>query len=159
MKYILGVDPGLSGALAWYDPTDRSVIVHDMPTFQIDRNKGHRREIDYYNLGRLIDTYAADTKSAFVERVASMPAQGIASAFTFGEAFGAVKGAIAANLIPMQLITPQVWKRSFGLTQDKDASRRAASQLLPAHGAQWQRSKDDGRAEAVLLAIFGSKFT
>ena len=37
----------------------------------------------------------------------------------------------------------------------KDGSRARASALMPRHASSWTRIKDDGRAEAVLIALWG----
>jgi crossover junction endodeoxyribonuclease RuvC len=87
-----------------------------------------------------------------------MPAQGITSAFNFGFTTGVLHGALAGNQIPMVLVPPSVWKRAYGLIgQDKDASRLAASRLAPAFAQHWPLKKHDGRAEAFLLAHYGSQ--
>ena len=54
-------------------------------------------------------------------------------------------------------MTPQRWKKALSLGQGKDAARARASQLLPAHAHYWQRVKDDGRAEAALIAVYGQR--
>ena len=46
---ILGIDPGLSGALAFLGPN--GLTIHDMPTL----TAGKRREIDEIELARIID--------------------------------------------------------------------------------------------------------
>jgi hypothetical protein len=46
-----------------------------------------------------------------------------------------------------------------GGRENKDASRQKASMLFPKFAHLWARKKDDGRAEAVLLAHYGSKLT
>ena len=56
------------------------------------------------------------------------------------------------------LVPPQVWKRRFNLTSDKDASRARASELLPAHAHLWPLKEHDGRAEAALLALYGARY-
>jgi crossover junction endodeoxyribonuclease RuvC len=65
--------------------------------------------------------------------------------------------AVASSFVPTEYVSPQKWKRHFGLTSDKDESRRAASRLLPKSAHLWARVKDDGRAEAALLAIYGAR--
>lgn len=159
MKKILGIDPGLSGALALYTPaTDASPVgieVIDMPTHEITVNKRKKKAIDLYALATWLDVRRADIRFAVIEDVHSMPAQGVTSSFNFGFAAGSVQGAVAANLIPMRLVRPSTWKANMGLTADKDSSRRLASQKFPAFAALWARKMDDGRAEAVLLAVFG----
>lgn len=152
---VLGVDPGLSGALAFLDGD--VVEIFDMPTYQITVNGKKKRQLDLYSLGRLVDELAERTILAVIEDVHSMPAQGVTSSFNFGFSAGAAQTVIAANLIKMHLVRPVTWKRAMGLTSDKDASRRRASQLFPRHVGKWSRAMDDGRAEALLLAYYGSR--
>jgi len=154
---FIGIDPGLSGAIAVIDMRASHINVVDMPLHTITRNGKAKRQLDLYQLGNWFDLHRNTIKLATIEAVHSMPAQGITSAFTFGFAAGALQGLVAGNAIPMHLVAPLTWKRAFKLTSDKDASRRAASQLFPAFSHLWARAKDDGRAEAVLLAYYGSK--
>lgn len=157
MKYTLGIDPGTHGALALYDG-EATVSTTDMPTFAITvgRKKIKRLIIDLYELGRFFDLYAGSIEKAIVEDVNSQPNDGAIQAFKFGFNCGTVQAMVAAHFIPMTLVRPNVWKRAMGLTSDKDASRRKASMLLPKCAGQWSRVKDDGRAEAALLAVYGS---
>ncbi len=154
MKYILGIDPGLKGAIALYAP-ERQIVIHDMPTHEITINNKKKNRIDIYELARLIDFHAANIEHAYVEEVTASPQMGVTSSFSFGMSAGIVHGIIAANLIPMTFVRPQLWKKHFGLTSDKDASRRKASSLFPLNVGQWSRAQDDGRAEALLIAVYG----
>lgn len=157
----LGADPGLSGAIALYVlDVQHRVIARDMPT--LNAGVGGKRIIDMWALSDQLHQWADDyaIKQAIVERVHSMPAQGVASSFSFGFAAGSLQQAIASAKIPMTLISPATWKISYGLRggrENKDMSRAKASQLFPAFADQWARKKDDGRAEAVLLAHYGSR--
>lgn len=152
---ILGIDPGLSGALCLYDErTDTIVTVADLPVLE-DRKKRH---LDLNAFGRWVDDNAVHIDKAFIEEPAAMPKQGVSSTFRFGFVCGALQGIVAANFIPVRLVSPAKWKRDMGLTSDKDACRRRASQLWPAQSGLWARVKDDGRAEAALLALWGHKF-
>lgn len=152
---ILGIDPGLSGALAFLDAG--RLEVHDMPTHTLTVNGKQRRRLDLYQLADLFAESAAQCRLAVVEDVHAMPGQGVSSSFSFGFCAGAVQAIVAAYDVPVQLVRPAVWKRAFGLTSDKDASRRRASELLPAFADRWPLAKHDGRAEAVLLALYGGK--
>jgi crossover junction endodeoxyribonuclease RuvC len=155
---ILGIDPGLSGALAFYDPEAGTLSIYDMPTFTISVNKKQRRILDEDELARIIGIYQINHDlRAVVESVHSMPEQGVASSFKFGVCFGAIRGALAALQVPRQYVEPAVWKRHFKLTSDKDAARRRASELLPAHAGLWPLKKHDGRAESALLAYYGAQ--
>lgn len=149
--YTGGIDPGLTGAIAFYCPDIELLEVHDMPVFDI---KG-KKKLDLYQLGRIINEMAKDTSNVIIEDPHSMPKQGVASSFKFGSVCGAAQQAVASANIPMQLVAPNKWKRDMRLPKDKDASRQRASQLFPKYAHLWSRKKDDGRAEAALLAWYG----
>lgn len=159
MNYILGIDPGASGALAFYNPKDGHLAVIDMPTKIITKNKKKKVTIDLYQLGSIIDVWKPQVACAYIEQVSAMPGQGVTSCFNFGFAAGAVQAAVAANMIPIHLVTPAVWKRAMGLNSDKGVSRVRATEKFPERSGLWSRVKDDGRAEAALLAHYGANIT
>lgn len=154
-RLILGIDPGLSGALAFYTQSTGQLEVIDMPVFMLKRGGKDRRDINVAELARIID--AAQPSQAFVEQVGSMPGQGISSAFKFGEVVGVIRGCLA--FVHTTFISPAVWKRHHGIASGsgKDASRAKATALFPHHSSLFARVKDDGRAEAALIALYGSK--
>lgn len=139
---ILGVDPGLKGAVAFYFPSHNRVSVEDMPVVA--------GRIDPHALLASIEQLRPT--HAVVEAVATRPGQGISSAFNFGEGCGVVRGIIAAARVPVVFVTPTSWKRHFRLSKDKDESRKRAMELFPANASNFARAKDDGRAEAALIA-------
>ena len=155
MNYILGIDPGAHGALAFFDPKANDLQVYDMPTHQIRKNGALKTTIDLYQLGMLLDSWRNKVKHAIIEAPSALPKQGVTSSFNFGFACGCAQMAVAANIIPMTLVPPATWKRAMGLSSDKDEARRKASMLLPVHAKHWPLVKHDGRAEASLLAYFG----
>lgn len=156
MKYILGIDPGLSGAMALY--ADDYALIIDIPTISVKINNSTKRQIDAYQLGNWLDIRRNQISKAVIESVSAMPQQGVTSTFNFGFTAGVIQGAVAANAIPMVLVRPNVWKRAFGLLgQDKDASRATASRIAPHAAHNWPLKKHDGRAESFLLAVYGSK--
>lgn len=156
--FTLGIDPGLNGALVVYHPDAESLTLLDMPTIDVRVGKSLKRKIDLYQLGNWLDINRNSIGRAIIEEVTSSPQMGVASAFTFGFAAGAVQSAVAANAIPMRMVRPQDWKSSFGLLrQDKDASRLVASRLAPHFAHHWPLKKHCDRAEAFLLAYWGSR--
>lgn len=163
MKFIAGIDPGLSGAIALLDGNNAVAQVYDMPTLEISvmatvkgkRKKTVRRLLDLYALARWFDLHGKDISEAIVEDPQSQPNDGAIAAHKFGFTCGAIQSMVASQFIPVTLVRPQVWKRRMGLTSDKDAARLAASQKLPSASHWWTRVKDDGRAEAALLALYG----
>ena len=158
MTLFIGIDPGLSGGLAFRSGEEMSVL--PMPILTITKAKGVRRVLDLTALANLIDDKTKNKPRihVFIERVASMPKQGVASMFSFGESYGAIKGIIAANFLPMTLVTPVTWKAKLKVSRNKDDARYRASQLMPRFAHLWARRSDDGMAEAALIAFYGQRF-
>jgi hypothetical protein len=100
----------------------------------------------------ILDALQGRTAHAIVERVSSMPGQGIASSFLFGVGFGSVLSILQAMHIPLEFVTPAVWKCSYGLSKDKHASLHKARLMYPT--AELHLAKHDGRAEALLIARY-----
>ena len=158
MTLFVGIDPGLSGALAFRSGEEMDVC--PMPTLTITKAKGTRRVLDLTALANMIDNKTKNQPrvSVFIERVSAMPKQGVASMFTFGEAYGSIKGIVAANFLPMTLVTPVTWKAKLKVSSNKDDARYRASQLMPRFAPFWSRRSDDGMAEAALIAFYGQNF-
>jgi crossover junction endodeoxyribonuclease RuvC len=96
-----------------------------------------------------------------IEDVHAMPKQGVSSSFSFGRALGVAEGVLAGNGLSLRYVSPAKWKKALGLSSDKGVSRRRADkgvsrrraiELWPEHAKAFERVKDDGRAEAALLA-------
>jgi crossover junction endodeoxyribonuclease RuvC len=152
---VLGVDPGVTGALAMLDTDLSALVVCDMPSTLIKVGKTHRRQLSEFWLADTLRIYAPD--EAWIERVHALPKQGVASSFSFGLSYGLARGVLAALGVRVTLVTPNEWKRSFRLGPDKNEARLVASRLFPANAAYFIRARDDGRAEAALLALFGAQ--
>lgn len=148
MRCILGIDPGASGAIAFYFPAHpERMAVEDMPIAA--------GEVDAITLAKRIATMAPDL--AFLERVNAMPGQGVSSTFKFGRAYGVVLGVMGAAGIPLHLVTPAKWKGHLRLSSDKEQARALALRLFPACSEHFKRKKDHGRAEAALIARYGAE--
>lgn len=145
---ILACDPGLTGAIAFYFPSAPDhVAVFDMPVVD--------GEVEPASIIRRIRQMGPTI--AIIERVGPMPRDGAVQAFRFGSAYAAAKVSVAAAGVPYHLVTPASWKRHFrigGGKEGKEQSRALALQLFPASAELFARKKDDGRAEAALLARY-----
>lgn len=152
---ILAVDPGLSGALARYDGQHLSVI--DMPTYVRPAGKRQidRRFIDEAELVRLVQVCGMEADWLIVEQVGGIPNQSASSAFTFGRGVGVIIGAAIGIGLKREEVHPATWKSALKVPADKRAARARASELLPAYSGLWTRQKNDGRAEASLIALWG----
>jgi crossover junction endodeoxyribonuclease RuvC len=155
--YYLGIDPGLSGALALYDPVADTLDVRDMPVFVLPKGKGKRTELDLYGLANIFDGWSELRVYAYIEQVSASPQMGVTSAFSFGGSYWAPQAMCAAHFISLTRVPPQVWKRDLKVPASKDGARAKASVLLPKHSRLWTRVKDDGRAEAALIALYGAR--
>lgn len=159
---IIGIDPGQTGALAFYE-AGKIIAVVDMPVMARIHGKGQK--VDAYTLGTLIMSNRGHLGEAVMEQVDGRPrrtgtgeqvAMGGTSGFNFGESFGIVEGVLGALQIPLRLVTPRIWKKAAGLIgKDKDAARTMAIQLHPEVAEELTRKKDIGRADAICIAHFG----
>lgn len=109
-------------------------------------------------VSRFLTPYLGGLKLAVIESVGAMPKQGLSSTFRFGEGYGLVQGILAGLGVTRTIkATPQVWKASMGVTANKDTSLTLAKNLFPTNAHLFARKKDHGRAEALLLAVFGAR--
>lgn len=152
---IAGIDPGLDGAIALLGP-DR-LTVHDMPTHTTTVNGKQRRQLDLHTLASFFELWGASIILACIEEPSAMPKDGVIQAFKFGFNCAVPQAMAALAMIPVRLVRPSVWKAQIGLTGDKDMSRKLASQIMPKFSSLWPLKKHDGRAEAALLAVYGSR--
>ena len=154
---VTGIDPGMSGAIAFLAADGSLIDVVDMPVFAVtkrvggkDRTKNH---INVHSLGSLIRAH--DTAAlTVIEHVGPMPRDGAMQAFQFGFGAGAIHGACGALGMRIETVTPQKWKKHFGLTADKEQARQLATRRFPAHADRFKRKLDAGRAEACLIALY-----
>lgn len=153
---ILGIDPGLSGALAFLDPERAMMRIVDMPTFEFETTR-RRVKVDPYSVAR--EMLSQPIANMYMEDVAASPQMGTVSAFSFGEGKGILLGVAAATGVPMTQIKPAQWKKLMRVPADKRATVQRASQLFPAVSPLFRGPRGgtyDGRAEAALIALFGA---
>lgn len=145
----IAVDPGFTGAVAVFH--GGSIEVHDMPTLPA---RSGRAELNHHALLDILR--AVEPGTVWLERVSAMPGQGVTSMFRFGQGYGAIEMAVAASGHVLRYVTPQQWKKHFGLIgAAKDASRAVACQRLPGAAHLFARKKDGGRADAALIGLYG----
>ena len=160
MSLILGIDPGLQGAMALVNTHSHRVEeVWDMPVLHV---RGGRGALDLHRLHRMFQEANSgvfqEVDLAVLEEVSAMPRQGVTSSFTFGRVSMAPEAFLVAENIRYQTVRPAVWKRAMRVVADKDSSRQMAARTFPQDADLFSRAKDDGRAEAALLALFGMRF-
>ncbi len=139
MTIYLGVDPGATGALAAV--LDGALLwVEDMP------NPLHGAAI------RDLFDEVGTHYTAAVEQQWTRPGEFATKAHKQGQNYGILLGALGYARIPYRIVSPQTWKKEMRVTKDKDVSRERATELWPGRSDLFARKKDDGRAEAALIA-------
>ena len=147
---ILGIDPGISGGLA---------IVNGVVAGQLTRiEAGIRMPTMQHRGKKLVDGKQMiefllrwDVDVMVCEWVHAMPRQGVTSAFSFGRSTGAVEALGLFWAGRAEWVSPQVWKKHYGLSKDKQASLDLAQQKF-GDDFVWRKKADDGIAEAALIA-------
>lgn len=153
MSFVIGIDPGAAGAVAILE-AGKLVQVFDMPVVEVQVGGKAKRRVAPEILASELRLYNVADTVAVVEQVGAMPGQGVTSMFAFGQAYGLVLGVLAGLWIPTTTVTPTTWKKALKLNAGKDGARAKAAQLWPARAGEFKRVKDDGRAEAALLAYW-----
>ena len=136
----LGIDPGKSGAMAVVNPRGEFVDVIKLKETQHD-------------VWSWLDSYRGSVGFAVLEKVHSMPRQGVASSFKFGESFGFCQGMLVAASIRFELVTPQRWQKALGCMSkgDKNVTKSRAQQLFPG------QKIIHATADALLLAEYARR--
>ena len=151
---IYGCDPGFTGAIALYWTDSGKLEVHDMPVM---KNPKGKTIINLHSLLDVLKNEADEKCMCLLELVHSRPGQNSSAVFRFGQGFGQLQMAVAANKLPVQYVTPAKWKKYFALSKDKNSSRAMAMDRFPRQSSLFKLAKFDGRAEAALLCIYAAE--
>ena len=126
---FLGIDPGKTGGISLhrgdiveaYGFTDKT----PMDIYCVIRQ--------YMRTGLKLAPHSNEKPIAMIEKVHSMPKQGVASSFTFGKGYGFLLGCLTALEIPFEYVTPQKWQRYLGCLSkgDKNVTKQKAQELFP----------------------------
>lgn len=170
---ILGIDPGLSGAICALHINDvikskgfgqwSGQFNHlSVPLLKEDFGETGRNVIDGKRLSMVIRSLVPKQPGepvgeiraiCVLEKVTSSPQMGVVSSFRFGESYGVVQGVLAALGVRRFNVTPQVWKGAAGLIgTSKKESIKKAEELLGIRGL-----KND-EADAAIMAWYGFRF-
>ena len=153
---IIGIDPGISGAICFFE--DGKILdVIEMPTMA--EGKKNKRQVNgsqiYNEILKKINKSENQNTRVIIEQVSAMPGQGVTSMFNFGQSYGILKGICSAMQLPMYFVRPAKWKKYFNLiNSEKDASRTKAIEIFPYFSSQLSKKKDSNKADAILIASF-----
>lgn len=146
-KAYIGIDPGKTGAAALiakrYTGEEYIDIIDYLEPIALTQE-----------IKEWAETY--NIVLAVVEKVHSMPGQGVVSSFNFGVNFGIWRGILSALQIPHVFIPPQVWQKGLFSKTDGYNKKRGLSvvrRLYP--GSQFFKlEKHHNRADALLMARY-----
>ena len=153
---VIGIDPGLSGAIAIIE-NKRVLGIFDMPVMA--EGKKNKRQLNSAQLVNIIreNTNNNEEITVVVEQVNAMPGQGVTSMFNFGQTFGAIKGVCAALELPIYFVRPTKWKKHFELiNSSKDSSRTKVIEMYPSLSSQLSKKKDVNKSDAIWIARYYS---
>ena len=165
-KTIIGIDPGLSGAIAVII-NDRTYTAHDVPILEVKNGKKIKCRYNVAAICQLLRQVRDEAHinlvpvEVWLEDVHAMSGQGVTSMFSMGRGLGMYEGIVTSLEMSLNYISPVTWKRKVmdGQGKEKDAAVYKAQQLFPAAQLVTPRGRLlDGRAEALLIAHYGKTF-
>ena len=160
-QLFVGIDPGLSGAVALINSNREVLSIQMAPTLVVKKGKGNRRTYVESHMVTILEACrdAGNVAMVGIENVHAMPRQGVTSMFSMGTGFGLWLGIIAALRLPYTRVEPRTWKKTLGIKigSEKSDSIVRALQLFPrANLMKSSRAtvESDGMADALLIAEY-----
>lgn len=153
-RLFVGIDPGRNGAIATVDGFGILVGLMDMPTATEVVAKKTRKRVHVSELVAALSPYVPMVTVAAIEDVGGITGQAASASFAFGRMCGLVEGALIALGMPVCRVRAQRWHKVVGLPTraTKDDCRALAAANFPERAASFARKKDDGRADAAMIA-------
>jgi hypothetical protein len=174
MSLVLGIDPGLHGALALYN-TDVKCVTNtwDVPTYNTTINRKERVRVHAAAVSDMAAMFKMmGVTLAVIESVGGLPRQSASGAFVFGYATGLVYMALVCNKIPVDSISAPIWKKTMRVPGKGFSSPQTdrtinqiiiqrADEMMPDAGHLWRGAQGGlkvGRAEAAMIAKYGADY-
>ena len=150
---IVGADPGFSGGLAAITPTHTGIHILDAiaaPVRTLPTGKVYEPVVAMEWLEKVAPGIIV------LERAHAMPKQGVSAVFSYGRSFGALEAVALLQGCRVTWVSPAKWKRALRLPADKGAAMDLASVTYGERALRdyWPRKKDNGVAEAALIALW-----
>jgi hypothetical protein len=152
---FIGVDPGLSGAIAFV--SENGCAVEDLPTMPLPGKGMITRKVDGRALAQLIrrNIPIGETAAVFCEQVNTMGGKNnaVQTQGSLMRTLGAVEAVLECMGMAPTMLSPQKWKRFYGLDSKKENSLATARALY--ESAPLALAKHHNRAEAILIGHWG----
>jgi len=155
---VIGIDPGLTGALAMIGPRKEYLKLADIPVMKRLGPKAEvKNQVNGAALEEILRAWTEDYDKneivAFIETPIAFPGQHVATIASAFLTAGIIEGVLSARHFVHQLVRPADWKKAMALSKDKDQARARAIRLYPE--APLALAKHHNRAEALLIARYG----
>lgn len=142
MSVVFGIDPGQSGAISaiWLSDGVPFVKSHKLTETETDAREW-------------MEGFELTGSFAVIEKVHSMPKNGVSSMFKFGQSYGFLRGLLVGLRIPFHEVTPQQWQKAMScMSKGKKNVTKARAQQL------WPNIKfTHATADSMLIAEYGRR--
>lgn len=163
----IGIDPGITGAIAAIDHNGLKRVV-DMPVRSKKGTGKIRREIDPTGLQRVLRGLVPADETALIvmETMHSFMGSGnerkgsMASQSSLAHTKAVILTVCELNALDVMFVSPREWQALYGIkrTVDRDTKVQSLQIARKIFGMEWlARAKDDGRADALLIARYGQR--
>jgi hypothetical protein len=160
-KTIIGIDPGISGAIALLED-GKFAGAWAMP---IEAKKTSGNQVDAAALISVATEITEQHAPSLVaiERISAPPVfgkgagrmgSGLASSMSMGDSAGCARMFAALLGCRYEMVAPASWKKALKLGRNKGHSIALAHRLYPASRKVITLKKHDGLAEALLIAHY-----
>jgi hypothetical protein len=143
VEWYVGIDPGASGGIA---------ALSGGGELRFSAWKGADHAVEW--IRAMVPDFTRQI--AFIERVHSMPAQGVSSTFKFGYNAGTWEGILHGMGVPHVMVSPQLWMKTLECLTGgvKRVTRDFARDLFPKIK---EKSITLKTADAILIAVYAAR--
>lgn len=151
---FVGIDPGLTGAVAAVDSAG-TCAVEDLPTVPLPGSGLVRRRVDGLALAKMLRHMVPIGHACLVviEDVQAIGGSAVQTMGSMMRSVGTIEATAEILRMPIRRALPRTWKKFYGLGAEKGASLSIARELYPL--APLGLAKHHNRAEALLIAHYG----
>jgi len=149
---VVGVDVGVTGAVCLFDQRlGRIISITDMPTKESHTGRRITNILELYYL--LCQCKKLGAQCIIMESLHAFPQSGAIQSFSLGHSKGLVEGLAVALSMPLYTVSPQKWKKHYGLLKICKEGSCDVLRGMDIGGNKFvTHKKHHNRAEAALIA-------
>ncbi len=159
MRYVLGIDPGLSGGLSIIDERLNLVACYPMP---VVKGLDGKNKVCARSFRDILIRHSPELVA--IEKVGARPGQGVVSMFSFGEAYGTARAIAESYCENVITPTPQQWRGGQSLSGlSKEQIAEVAYEVFRAEQIYGKpragkRAVRDGISDSLMIAKYAVRF-